>query len=323
MNESESVMPFVLKPVGKSCLWGGNRLKNEFGKKLDINPLAETWECSTLPDNVSVISTGKHTGQLLTEVLKSHPEYLGRHANPEGKIPVLIKFIDAGQNLSVQVHPDDNYAELHENGKSGKNEMWYVLDAEPDSYLIYGFNQNMSGEELKRHMEDSTIEPYLNKIRVKKGDVFFIEAGTVHAIGAGVLIAEIQQSSDLTYRLYDYNRVDEYGNKRELHIQKALDTVNLSAMVTPEQDNSEIRIRKELVSCQYFKVNRIIVNEKYDIINYPSDEFQVLLCIEGNGEMKCDSDETLIFSKGDCIFVPADTKNIHIYGNTEMLQVSM
>lgn len=323
MNESETVMPFVLEPIGRSYLWGGNRLKNEFGKNLDMTPLAETWECSTLSDDVSIVKTGKHTGQLLTDVLKVYPEYLGSFKSSDGKIPVLIKFIDAQQNLSVQVHPDDNYAGIHENGKSGKNEMWYVLDAVPDAYLIYGFNKNMSREELKRHMENGAVETCLNKVPVKKGDVFFIEAGTVHAIGAGVLIAEIQQSSDLTYRLYDYNRVDADGKKRELHIQKVLDTVDLSVSVPQKQNRAEIKTQEELVSCPYFKVKHITVNEKYNNMNFQSDIFQILLCIEGNGEMYCNSGETLTFFKGDCIFVPANIKNIKIYGNTELLQTSL
>ena len=247
-------MAFVLKPTGRSYLFVGNRLKNEFVKNPDITPLAETWECSTLSNDISIVKTGKHTGQLLTDVLKAHPEYLGRFKSSDGKIPVLIKFIDAQQNLSVQVHPDDKYAEIHENGKSGKNEMWYVLDAVPDAYLVYGFNKNMSKEELKKHMENGTVETCLNKVQVKKGDVFFIEAGNVHAIGAGVLIAEIQQSSDLTYRLYDYNRVGADGKKRELHIKKVLDTVNLSVNVPQKQNSAEIKAQEELVSCPYFKV---------------------------------------------------------------------
>ena len=323
MNKSEKAAPFLLKPIGKSYLWGGNSLQNEFGKKLNIDPLAETWEFSTLSDNTNIISTGKHAGELLTEFLKEHPEYLGRHASPDGTVPVLIKFIDAQQNLSVQVHPDDDYARLHENGKSGKNEMWYVLDAEPDAYLVYGFNQHISKAELKQHMEAGTIEPYLNKVPVKKGDVFFIEAGTVHAIGSGILIAEIQQSSDLTYRLYDYNRVGADGKKRELHIQKALDSIDLSSNVQAKQNHYGAKTQDKLVSCPYFQVKRLIINEKYSLMNFLIDTFQILLCIDGNGIIRCNADEELSFVKGDCIFVPENIEDMNICGNAELLQVTL
>ena len=222
ISTNSKTKPFLLTPAGKDYLWGGNRLKTEFNKEIDLVPLAETWECSTHPDGPSVIVTGTHAGKTLAELLKEHPEYLGKHPGTEGELPVLIKFIDAKKNLSVQVHPDDDYARTYENGQLGKTEMWYVMDAAPDAQLVYGFNHDITKEQLRQSLKDGTVEKYLQKVKIQKDDVFFIEAGTVHAIGAGALIAEIQESSNLTYRLYDYNRVGKDGKLRELHIDKAL-----------------------------------------------------------------------------------------------------
>ena len=215
--------PFLLRPSGKDYLWGGNRLKDDFAKNIDLTPLAETWECSTHPDGPSFVDSGRFSGQTLSMVLKMHPEYLGTHPCTNGELPILIKFIDAKEDLSVQVHPDDNYAMEHENGQSGKSEMWYVLDAEKDAKLVYGLIHECDRQTIKNAVEDGSIMDYLQKVPVKKNDLFFIEAGTIHAIGAGTLLAEIQENSNLTYRLYDYGRTGKDGRKRRLHIDKALD----------------------------------------------------------------------------------------------------
>ena len=213
-------IPFLLRPVGKDYLWGGERLKTEYHKQIDLTPLAETWECSTHPDGCSVVDSGAAAGKPLRAVLQEHPEYLGIYANPEGELPILIKLIDAKKDLSVQVHPDDAYAKQYENGQNGKTEMWYVLEAEPDASLVYGFRHTMTPERLRQSLAEGTLEADLQSVPVSKNDAFLIPAGTVHAIGAGILLAEIQQSSNLTYRLYDYNRTDANGNKRPLHIEK-------------------------------------------------------------------------------------------------------
>lgn len=193
-------------------------------------PLAEAWVCSTHPDGESRLSSGEGLG----EVLADHTEYLGSHAMTvaEGGFSILIKLIDAKEKLSVQVHPDDAYAK-HE-GQLGKTEMWYVLDARPGAELVYGFNQNMDADSVKRAIETGTIGNYLNHVPVKKNDLFFIEPGTVHAIGAGVLLAEVQESSNLTYRLYDYERVGKDGKKRPLHISKALDVLKMESIVAQD-----------------------------------------------------------------------------------------
>lgn len=219
--------PFLLQPACKEALWGGRKLKEHFGKQSDLDNIAESWECSTHPEGPSTVATGEHKGMLLTEVLQKHPEYLGTHPRTKGELPILVKFIDARQKLSVQVHPGDEYAKLHEQGQLGKTEMWYVLEADKDGELIYGFYRDMDSAAVRKSVKDGSIEKYLQKVKVRRDDVFYIPAGTVHGIGAGNLIAEVQESSNLTYRLYDYDRIDKQGQKRKLHLEKALAVADL------------------------------------------------------------------------------------------------
>lgn len=190
--------PFLLQPACKEALWGGQKLKEHFGKKADLDNIAESWECSTHPEGPSTITTGEHKGMLLTEVLQRYPEYLGTHPRSKGELPILVKFIDARQKLSVQVHPDDEYAKLYERGQLGKTEMWYVLEADKDAELIYGFYSDMDSVAVRQSLANGTIEKYLQKVKVQQDDVFYIPAGTVHGIGAGNLIVEVQESSNLT-----------------------------------------------------------------------------------------------------------------------------
>lgn len=318
--------PFLLSPCGKDYLWGGNRLREEFHKEISMSPLAETWECSIHPDGPSVVASGKHKGQLLPDVLMEYPEYLGTH--PRDGLPVLVKLIDASQNLSIQVHPTDEYAYMYENGASGKTEMWYVLDAKPGAELIFGCSQDMALEDMRTGLKEGSIEKYLRKVPVVKDDVFFMPAGTIHAIGEGVLLAEIQQSSNLTYRLYDYDRVDKDGQKRRLHWDKALEVANLSGSVKPRQPMRVLRYRPGMATellcrCKYFEVNRMLINtERRQKVTYFADalSFRVLLCIDGTGRLVYD-DEALIFRKGDCIFVPADSVEMEIQGEVQLLDI--
>lgn len=344
----EGNIPFFLKPEGKDYLWGGNRLNDDFSKGISLEPLAETWECSTHPDGPSRVASGPYTDRLLGDVLKMHPEYMGTHPDGNGDLPILIKFIDAKKDLSVQVHPDDRYAELHENGQRGKVEMWYVLDAAKEASLVYGLRHDMTADALRESIAGGTLEHHLQKIRVRKDDVFYVESGTIHAIGAGTLVAEIQENSNLTYRLYDYNRTDREGKRRELHIDKALDVACLKASGEPRQPMRVLRYRRgcarELLGrCRYFEVHRMLINtERYrEMVSYRSDSssFRVLLCVDGCGcisysRENCECagdrkrsagyearDEVLRFYKGDCIFVPANSVEIRIHGQAQFLDV--
>lgn len=320
--------PILLHPSGKDYLWGGSRLNDEFEKQIQLDPLAETWECSTHQDGPSYAVGGEFDGLELKEVLKQHPEYLGKHANPDGMLPILIKLIDAKSDLSIQVHPDDAYALEYENGQLGKTEMWYVLDAAKDAKLIYGFRRNMTEKAVRSAIQNGTLARHLQQVAVHKDDLFFIEPGTVHAIGAGALVAEIQENSNLTYRLYDYDRVDRNGQKRELHIDKAMSVMDFSSSAEPRQPLRVLKYRMGVASellcrCKYFEVYRMIVNtERRQQVRYHADaiSFRVLLCVNGCGTFNYEN-ESMRFYKGDCIFVPADSVDLSIHGQAQFLDI--
>lgn len=321
--------PFLLTPAAKDYIWGGTRLNDDFGFGIDIDPFAEAWVCSTHPDGPSQVAGSTQT---LPEALKDHPEWLGTHplsvteGNPE--LPILIKLIDAKADLSVQVHPDDDYARRVENG-CGKTEMWYVLAAKPDAQLVCGFNRDVDKETVRTALNNGRVENLLNRVPVHKNDLFLIEPGTVHAIGAGCLVAEIQQSSNLTYRLYDYNRVGKDGKKRELHIDKALEVANLNSSASIRQPMRVLNYatgcaRELLIRCKYFQVERLILNtEGRKLMDFKtgSNSFHSLLCVDGCGTL-IGQDYTLNFFKGDCIFVPANSIPLQLHGVAQLLDVS-
>ena len=298
-------LPFLLKPAVKDYLWGGSRLNDEFNFNIPVS---------------------------LSEVLINHPEYLGSHVlqltEGRAELPILIKLIDAKDTLSVQVHPDDDYANKFE-GQWGKTEMWYVLGAKNNSRLVYGFNQDVDKNCVMNAIDNKNINELLNYVPVHKDDIFYIESGTVHAIGAGCLIAEIQQSSNLTYRLYDYDRIDKYGNKRELHIKKALDVARLESSMTPRQPMRVLKYKSGcayelLARCKYFQVERMLLNTQNRILTEfqtGSNTFHALLCIDGCGVLFGEN-FTMNFFKGDCIFIPAESINFKLHGKAQFLNVS-
>lgn len=320
--------PFLLSPAGKDYLWGGTRLKTDFAKDLNLTPLAETWECSTHPAGESKAASGPFAGETLAKILEAHPEYLGTHPEKGRGLPVLIKLIDADRDLSIQVHPSDEYVFAHENGQRGKTEMWYVLDAAKDASLIYGLTRSVSKETVRRAAENGTLTKYLQRVPVHRDDVFYVEPGTIHALGAGTLVAEVQQCSDLTYRLYDYDRVDKWGNKRPLHLDKALEVADLHAAPEPRQPMRVLRYsrgmaRELLCRCRYFEVYRMIVNtERRQKVFYGADSssFRVLLCVKGCGVARFGS-EYLDLCRGDCLFVPAQSEEIQLSGLMTFLDI--
>lgn len=309
-------------------MWGGRRLRDDFAKNMDMEPLAETWECSTHPAGLSMAATGIFAGMSLAEVLRRHPEFLGTHPAAENGLPILIKLIDAREDLSVQVHPDDEYARRYEDGQPGKTELWYVMDASKDARIIYGLHQDTEKSILQRAALDGTIGKYLQKVPVKRDDVFYVEPGTIHAIGAGVLIAEVQENSDLTYRLYDYGRVDKHGKMRKLHIDKALDVADLAGSARPRQPVRVLQYRpgiaeELLCRCKYFEVCRMLVNtERRQKVYFRADSisFRVLLCMNGCGVIRWENGSLNIY-KGDCVFFPADSVRVSFHGQMQMLCV--
>lgn len=325
--------PFLLAPAAKSYLWGGSRLNDDFGKNIDLCPLAETWECSTHPCGQSTVASGEFQGMPLGDVLNMHPEFLGSHpleiTHGRPELPILIKLIDAKYDLSVQVHPDDQYALKYENSL-GKTEMWYVLDAKRGASLVYGFNQNMTEQRVREALTDQTICNYLNCIPIHKNDVFYIESGTIHAIGAGALIAEIQENSDITYRLYDYDRVGKDGKKRPLHIDQAMNVIHLDSSDVPRQPMRVLKYKNgaasELLnSCKYFQVERLLLNTEihHSLMDFQTGEnsFHALLCVDGCGVLFGEG-VMLPFFKGDCIFVPSGSIPLKIHGKAQILNVS-
>ena len=329
-SELSRSCPFLLHPAAKDYLWGGTRLNDDFSKHVPTDSLAETWECSTHPDGVSIAASGEWTGTPLTEILMKHPEYLGEHARGATELPVLVKFIDAKEKLSVQVHPDDEFARVRENGQNGKTEMWYVMDADPGSRIAYGLHHTVDRDSFLKAIGEGTVEKYLQMVPVRKNDLFYIPPGTIHAIGAGCLIAEIQQNSNLTYRLYDYDRTDRNGNKRPLHLEKGLAVANLEAMPEPRQPMRLLRYSggsasELLCRCRYFRVERVLVNteeRRSEAVFHASIEsFEIFLFLNGCGMMFC-GESMLRFFKGDCVFVPAGTTDIRLHARTEFLRIT-
>lgn len=285
---------FKLKGITKSYIWGGKRLFS-YGKNSSEDSIAESWELSYQPGNES------KNDNLNIEINKLLNEKdLGSNCKKFPFFPLLIKLIDANDDLSIQVHPNDDYALINENS-FGKTEMWYVLDCLPNSYLHIGLNKDISKEEFIERISNNTILEVMNHIKVNPGDCYFIPSETLHAIGKGCLIYEVQENSNLTYRVYDYDRVDKNGNHRELHINKAKEVTNLNKI-----DIKNLKDNNPLMDCNYFIVEKLINPKK---IQANSTSFKCITIIEGNGKIN-----DLEFSKGDSFFLPAN-KNATIKGS--------
>ena len=304
-----------LKPSFKDYLWGGHRLVDDYQKEYDGAILAESWELSCHPDGPSYIVNGEHAGKTLREFIETEgKEVLGTNCERFEDFPILAKFIDARDSLSIQVHPDDAYALKYE-GQYGKTEMWYVMDCEPGAYLYYGFNREVSAEEFAERIEKETLEEVLHKVEVHKGDVLFIEARTLHAICKGILIAEIQQNSNLTYRIYDYGRVGADGKKRELHVEKALKVTDRFPVVKNTDAYPHV------ADCEYFTVDKLYLDGiLMGSVNGTVDKssFVSILFMEGEGQISCGG-EVLPYRKGDSFLLTADSGDYEVCGSCEAL----
>ena len=311
--------PFYLKAPVKDYIWGGTRLRTLFGKE-GGERLAESWELSCHPDGECYISGGEFDGMKLSDFVNEHPEAVGSGFKSGDSFPVLVKLIDAKNDLSVQVHPDDEYAHKYEND-NGKTEMWYVIDAAPDSELIYGFSEELSKEDFRKAIEDNTLMEKLRRVPVKQGDVFFIEPGTLHAIGKGILIAEIQQSSNVTYRVYDYGRLGTDGKPRPLHIEKALEVTNTKPL-DPERPVYGLEldgvVTQLLADCKYFNVNRHRLIKELELYADKNSFAHVLMIGGSGGELVADN-YRLELTMGSSVFVPAGTGAFAIKGNCDVI----
>lgn len=306
--------PIKLKPVYKDYIWGGEKLRSMYGKQSDKIPLAESWELSCHKDGLSTIDGGEYDGKTLESYIKDNKGCLGTCCYSD-ELPVLIKFIDAQDNLSVQVHPNDNLAMELEN-QAGKTEMWYVLEADEDAKIICGMKRDITEEEFRKAIADNNLEELLNIIPSKKGDVFFVEAGTVHAIGKGNLIVEIQQNSNVTYRLYDYGRKDKNGNTRELHIEKGVMASNLSKW-KPKTFSADSDGTRTLASCEYFSVKQIKVCGTKSLL---ADEksYHALVVADGESELVAGEYSQKI-KAGETVFIPATFGKYLLRGEATIL----
>ncbi|MDD3194051.1 MAG: class I mannose-6-phosphate isomerase [Oscillospiraceae bacterium] len=311
--------PFLLKPACKASIWGGTKLKNRFHKEYPGDVISESWELSVHPAGLSLADSGPCRGTPLAELIQS-PAVLGRSAAAFPAFPLMIKWIDSQRPLSIQVHPDNDYAMAHENDM-GKTEMWYVIDCEPDAYLYYGFSREISREEFARRIREDSLLDVVKKVPVNKGDVFFIPSGTLHAIGPGILLAEVQQSSNVTYRIYDYGRLDSDGLPRQLHIDKAIAVTCLSpaADVSPTPVPLVCPQDELLASCPYFAVVRQTVTAPRHGAGDPAS-FHALMCVEGHGQLQTAA-ETILLPAGATLFVPADSGPFTLSGNMTLLDV--
>jgi mannose-6-phosphate isomerase len=314
--------PIFFRYIIKERIWGGNKLSTSLNKETPFEHNGESWELSAVQENESEISDGVFQGKTLSEIIKLYPDEILGKAWVEkngSEFPLLFKYIDAKEDLSVQLHPDDLYAkEKHQS--RGKNEMWYVVDADVDAKVIVGFKEETSPEDFLNHLANHQITNLLKEINVKKGDVFHIKTGTIHAIGAGVLLAEIQQTSDVTYRIFDWNRVDSQGKPRELHIQNALECLNYGlteGQVFYAENSNEENV---VVDSEFFTTTFLPLNGTYLFQN--DDVFKVFMCVEGKASLEVNNQNYHVF-QGLTFLIPAAVNNLQLSGNARFLIASV
>lgn len=317
MEESRKYEPLRLKPCLRSYLWGGTRLREEY-HKTGAGIIAESWELSVRSDGPTLIGSGAHCGESLADILCADPVGMAGTRCGIAPFPLLIKLIDAQKDLSVQVHPSDASA-CREKGEQGKTEMWYVVDCEPESTLFLGFSRAVTPDELRQRAQDGTICEVLNRVSVCPGDVFFVRPGTVHAIGAGILVAEIQQNSDTTFRVYDYNRLGADGKPRQLHLERAIEVMNCA----PAQGAADTLLPcppdgvQEVLTCEYFRVRRAEVKRRIDL-STEGGSFTHLMCVRGAGDILCGG-RNYPFRQGDSYFLPAALGEYAVEGDCSLL----
>ena len=315
--------PLKFQPILKDKIWGGNKLREILNKNSQLSNIGESWEISDVDGDTSIVANGGLRGVSLKQLIKDYGSNLLGTKNHErfgDKFPLLIKFIDAKEDLSIQLHPNDELAAKRHNS-FGKTEMWYVMQADKDANLIVDFNQKVTADTYLKHLENKTLTQILNFDKVKEGDTYFIEVGRVHAIGAGVMLAEIQQTSDITYRVYDWDRVDDQGNERELHNDLAIDAIgfdmpdNFRVSYTKDKNRSN-----QMVSCSYFTTSYLELNSKLEKVN-DKDSFTIYICVEGSATITTKTGKETI-NKGETMLLPAAITNYTIQSkNAKLLEV--
>ena len=325
-DEVISLYPLFFRPVYKERIWGGRKLSEKYHRNLPDGKIGESWEIACLQNGMGIIVNGSLKGFSLKDAIDKYGEELlgsAVYQDPYRRFPLLIKILDASDVLSVQVHPDNQYAALHENGGSGKTEMWYVIDAEPGARLVYGVRRGISREEFRSSLEQGKLEDCLRELEVKPGDVLYIPAGLVHAIGAGILICEIQQSSDTTYRVYDWNRVDADGRPRQLHKEKALDVIDFEGRYT-RTALSGLTLEEEggrrtlYVACDYFAMEKLEIDGSMKLY-LDGKRFQTLTCVEGSAVIQYERGSKNLASGSSCL-IPASLNSFVLKGKGTVIR---
>lgn len=313
--------PLQFEAIIKERIWGGTKLNTYLNKPIYSEIAGESWEISTVDGDVSIIANGPLEGKLLTDIIRENPEaVLGKKVHQQfgSQFPLLFKYLDAREDLSVQVHPNDELAQKRHHS-FGKTEMWYVMQADEEARLIVGFKQPSSAEAFRDSVQNKTLLSLLDSKKVKKGDSFFLETGTVHAIGAGTVIAEIQQTSDITYRIYDFDRKDAEGKTRELHIDLALDAINYEVTAAERNYDKEANTPNQIVDCRYFTTNFIPLDGEIEV-GKNGDSFTVYMCVDGRFELHHDG-QTYVYITGDTVLIPAEMRQYAIEGKASLLEI--
>ena len=315
-----NLYPLTFTPIFKERIWGGEKLEKELHKPIHQPLIGESWEVSTVKGDISVIDNGALKGTSLQTLIEQAPEaLLGRAVYKRfgTDFPLLIKFIDAAQDLSIQVHPDDALAKARHNS-FGKTEMWYIMEADPNASIIIGFNRNVSKEEYQSHLENKTLSQLLNYEKVSHGDMFFIPAGKIHAIGAGVLLAEIQQTSDITYRVYDFDRKDDAGNLRELHLEQSIDVLTIGKPA----NSRPVTIQADSLTSTLLVANDFFAVYKWDIagsVNFKKTaDYSLVSVLEGLGELEVDG-AVYALEKGEHFILPSDVTEWTLSGDLQLI----
>jgi mannose-6-phosphate isomerase len=318
---NSKIYPLQFEAILKERIWGGEKLKSVLNKPITSSITGESWELSTVEGDVSVIANGDYKGKALTDLINEYPnEVLGTAVYKRfgNQFPLLFKYLDAREDLSIQVHPNDELAKKRHNS-FGKTEMWYIMQADKDARIIVGFKEDSSPKEYLDHLKSNTLVSILDDVKVKSGDVFFLETGTVHAIGAGLVVAEIQQTSDITYRLYDFDRKDAQGNTRELHVDLALEAINYNKVNTFKEYTKEVNQSNTIVDCPYFTTNFLPLDGEKRILK-TGETFTVFMCIEGSFEMEYNKVK-YNYKKGDTVLIPAAMNEFVLSGKASILEI--
>jgi len=311
----KSLYPLRFHPIYKPLIWGGEKLRENYGKTDAPERTGESWEISQVEDNISLVSNGFLEGKSLEEVIQIYKGDLLGHRIYErfgNRFPLLTKFIHSNDDLSIQVHPGDEYAAEH-HGENGKTEMWYILDSEKDAQLIVGFKQDIDRDIMYKKLNDGSLKEVLNFEKVLEGDVIFLPEGRIHALGPGIVLAEIQQTSDMTYRIYDWDRVGVDGKPRELHIEHALNVLDYKTHTSYKTSyQNELNTPVRLVECPYFSTQLIHIDKKLDMDYASLDSFVIYMCLDGDLDILYDGGNRTHLVKGDTILIPAAIKDISL-----------